>query len=61
MDDAPPNLTSRAEPSASTLNTETATATHLTFSQALQTVEEPDVSAPRCPSQCSRLTRGGRR
>lgn len=47
MDDPPPNLTSRAEPSASTVSAETATATHLTFSQALQTVQEPDVSAPR--------------
>ena len=47
MDDRPPNLTSRAEPAASSVNAETATATHLTFSQSLQTVQEPDVSRYR--------------
>ena len=48
MDDRPPILTARAEPSASSVNPETANATHLTFSQNLQTVQEPDVSHCAC-------------
>ena len=44
MAEPPQKMATKAELSASALNPESASATHLTFSQALQTVHEPDVS-----------------
>lgn len=45
MTEPPQKMATKAEPSASALNPESASATHLTFAQALQTVHEPDVRA----------------